>query len=822
MRRFARRIPLESAGPWALTLAMIVVVGGCRVERGCRSPAHGDEAASDGKLSADRAAAAGRASEALVLRVESPFVGEHWFSDPQLRDLLASQVENVESSLITHIRRMEKRSDLSSKDRAGIDIILGLAARDHGATSECAARLKRAWSHPEVEPLADDLRLIVAQIHVDNRQWKSASELLLERRGGPRHALLLAKVQMEMSQPQEARATLLQWDEAELSNALAREFRSAIARISESAPLVELPSAAAAPSDPVDRTPMLAETGHAPAEKRSDAVETSANEAQRTALEKAQSLLNAREYASAARAIDSLLRRYKRASDSIRCEALYLKGTAIFKQRRRADSQRAFADAGQACKKSGQVDLEVKSRYQAARGTYAQGRYEQAGHEFEALARDHRSHSYADDALINGADAWECHGDIERARMIYESILREFPDGDMGEDARRHLLVLDFSQGNLELARTHLESFLRSPLDGDERAKLIYYRGRVHARMGEPEKAREKWLEVLDLRPLSYAGLLALSRLREAGALEVALKRMEQSRAKSEAQVQLNVPEDRDGRRAWTWALLGQGDRARQALEEADIGGWTAALVLARSGQWFASQSKIAKIGNDWRAMPPIGKQRQAWELAHPLVFANDVKKSEEEFHPPELLTFAIMQTESRFDPAQVSWVGARGLLQLMPGTAEASAKGLGMHVNKNDVNRPEVNLRLGVSYLAKLVQRFGNVSGAAALAVPSYNAGPGNVDKWLAERGDWDLDLFVDAIPFDETRNYTQSVLGRWLAYRWLYTAGPATRRVPYLPLNTPGAGQAARQAALAARGQNRGADDDAGAQAGQASAAE
>jgi soluble lytic murein transglycosylase len=53
-----------------------------------------------------------------------------------------------------------------------------------------------------------------------------------------------------------------------------------------------------------------------------------------------------------------------------------------------------------------------------------------------------------------------------------------------------------------------------------------------------------------------------------------------------------------------------------------------------------------------------------------------------------------------------------------------------------------------------------------------------------MTQRNDWDLDLFIEAIPFDETRKYTQRVLGRWLAYRWLYGTGDPKDRVPHLPL--------------------------------------
>ncbi len=86
--------------------------------------------------------------------------------------------------------------------------------------------------------------------------------------------------------------------------------------------------------------------------------------------------------------------------------------------------------------------------------------------------------------------------------------------------------------------------------------------------------------------------------------------------------------------------------------------------------------------------------------------------------------------------------------------------------------------------HLASLVARYGGGDPAVALAIPSYNAGAGAVEKWLAARGGLDLDVFIEGIPYDETRKYTQSVLGRWLAYRVLYGEQGTAERVPYLAL--------------------------------------
>ena len=190
----------------------------------------------------------------------------------------------------------------------------------------------------------------------------------------------------------------------------------------------------------------------------------------------------------------------------------------------------------------------------------------------------------------------------------------------------------------------------------------------------------------------------------------------------------------------------------------------------------------LARIGRAWRTQPPGRPNRMAWEIAHPRPFLELVAVREQEHGVPTLLAYAIMQTESRFDPGVTSWAGARGLMQLMPSTAENEARKAKVDLSSPDrLYDPGTNIDLGVRHLAGVASLHGQGVGAAALAVPSYNAGAGAARRWLSERGDWDLDLFIESIPYDETRKYTQSVLGRWLAYRWIYARKAG---IPFLPL--------------------------------------
>jgi soluble lytic murein transglycosylase len=242
-------------------------------------------------------------------------------------------------------------------------------------------------------------------------------------------------------------------------------------------------------------------------------------------------------------------------------------------------------------------------------------------------------------------------------------------------------------------------------------------------------------------------------------------------------------------RRAEVLARLGLGPEARQELRLGGIEGWPSIAVLNQAGLYAAAQVELANLGTHWRSSPPGVGSRARWEGAHPRPFLEIIGPGEPSHRVPSLLTYAIMQTESRFDPGVTSFAGARGLVQLMPATARGLAKGAGVELDdERALYDPALNLELGMRYLGRLAARYeGEGDGPVALAIPSYNAGAGAVDRWLGERGDWELDLFIESIPYDESRKYTQSVLGRWLAYRWLYGDAPPHERLPYLPLVTP-----------------------------------
>jgi len=141
-------------------------------------------------------------------------------------------------------------------------------------------------------------------------------------------------------------------------------------------------------------------------------------------------------------------------------------------------------------------------------------------------------------------------------------------------------------------------------------------------------------------------------------------------------------------------------------------------------------------------------------------------------------IVFSLTRQESNFDPILRSNVGARGMMQLMPGTAEALARKMGEAYRPGMLDDPDYNMRLGSYYIGNLIDNFG---GSYVLATAAYNAGPGRPAEWVGYCGDprssnVDPVDFIECIPFSETRNYVMRVMEAAEVYRARLGGGTTT----------------------------------------------
>ena len=156
------------------------------------------------------------------------------------------------------------------------------------------------------------------------------------------------------------------------------------------------------------------------------------------------------------------------------------------------------------------------------------------------------------------------------------------------------------------------------------------------------------------------------------------------------------------------------------------------------------------------------------WKAIYPIHYQEEVTRSSSQYKVDPYLVYAIIQIESNFKHKRTSNKGAMGLMQIMPETAEWVIDQAQLPPPLLDmVEEPEVNIAIGSWYIAFLERKFHHNHFAV---IAAYNAGPGNVEKWLKE-GRWDGTYRnMSDIPFGETRHYLQRVLYFYGKYREIY----------------------------------------------------
>ncbi|MDP0561258.1 MAG: transglycosylase SLT domain-containing protein [Candidatus Endonucleobacter sp. (ex Gigantidas childressi)] len=149
-------------------------------------------------------------------------------------------------------------------------------------------------------------------------------------------------------------------------------------------------------------------------------------------------------------------------------------------------------------------------------------------------------------------------------------------------------------------------------------------------------------------------------------------------------------------------------------------------------------------------------------------IFAKYSKKQEIDL----FWVMSIARQESAFNPRARSHAGAKGLMQLMPATAKQTAHNYKIKYRKeSDLFRPKVNIALGTAHLSKLISKFETNK---VFATAAYNAGASRVNSWLKKRGHLPLDIWIETIPYDETRQYVQNVLAFQVIYKSLNNQNP------------------------------------------------
>lgn len=435
----------------------------------------------------------------------------------------------------------------------------------------------------------------------------------------------------------------------------------------------------------------------------------------------------------------------------------------------------------------------------AAKAAYLVGKSHERKKEWASAARAYAripelvpGHSMADDGYALGGIALQEAGDLAGARSLWARGFERHPQGDLAPEIAWRLawgaaLAGDSAEALAWTARSTREVRLdASPTDA---IAAWYWNARWTAwpdpadptrRSTDPEalaRAAAGFEKVVQRWPWHYYAILSAAHLktlapeRLAAASRPAMDRSDAPWMLPAAF--LNRVEVQNAFGLVRVGLLGDAQVELAELDEASLGGAEMAVVTgiqARAGDFLLAHDRL----RSWlKTHPPEAIGPNAWKVmrqAYPQTWWPEVQAAATYGWDPRLF-HSLVREESNFNQQIKSHAGACGLSQLMPGTYKGVAARMGLRVASSDIWKPEVNLKIGAYYLNMLHGRY---RGNSALALAGYNAGEGNVDKWLGLRPDWPTDSFVEAIPFRETRHYVKRVMSTWQTYRVLYGEGP------------------------------------------------
>ncbi|HEY8090894.1 MAG TPA: transglycosylase SLT domain-containing protein [Polyangiaceae bacterium] len=494
----------------------------------------------------------------------------------------------------------------------------------------------------------------------------------------------------------------------------------------------------------------------------------------------AQAWLDAAQPKRATEVADALLKALPRGDKKhheAACKAAIVRAQAV----PRAKSEDAAEAWGDAIARCDGEDAQVTALYYGGKASVSAHRHVEATSRFALVESRFPKHRLADDARFHAALVVYDEGDEAKSLAMLASIPDAYPDGDMKAEALFRVALARLEKGDLDASRASLDRLLAQPTDDrawGSAGRAAYFRARVAQLAGDAADAKTRYAGLVADQPLAFYMLLAYARLRAMddpaarAAVQAAVAREATAPFLAHEHPELATPAfDR-----FTRLLeVGEIDSARREASGAGLVAdtvdpdvcWTVALMYDRAGAPDLGHSFARSRLVDYRSHWPAGRWRLPWQVAFPRPWDDVVGAESSAAGIPAPLTWAIMREESAFNPDAKSGANAIGLMQLVGGTARLLAKGTPTPVDDFSLRRPEISIALGSKLLGQLRSSF---STNPALAIAAYNSGSGAVRRWLGERGGDDFDVFVERIPYDETRNYLKRVLASEAAYAYLY----------------------------------------------------
>ncbi|BAZ45019.1 soluble lytic transglycosylase [Chondrocystis sp. NIES-4102] len=393
---------------------------------------------------------------------------------------------------------------------------------------------------------------------------------------------------------------------------------------------------------------------------------------------------------------------------------------------------------------------------------------EKAIAKFPANAAD----AYRSKAIVHEKFNKQASADASRAKL-----LNEYNDSAAAGEYRWQVAQKLAANGNLEAAWQWMQPLVKSSQAGQEfdfAPKALYWTAKWGTQIGQLAAAETIFTKVVKFYPQSYWAW------RSAVMLGWKVGDFDQLRPLSPdlnfstvyEPLPMGSPALQElyllGQYEDAWLLLQSQIKQPQQLSVEEQ--FSEGILQIQLGAYSQGMQQIWDLANrdspqDQQAWKAIRQTSTYWRGLFPFPYQAQILKNAHKDQINPLLVISVMRKESTFDPNIDSVVGAVGLMQIVPPTAQWVAQQT--QLSNYSLTNPEDNINIGTWYLRYNHQRYDDNS---LLAVASYNAGTGNVNQWLTRYDIKDSDRFVEQIPFAETKDYVEGVFGNYWNYLRLY----------------------------------------------------
>jgi len=400
-------------------------------------------------------------------------------------------------------------------------------------------------------------------------------------------------------------------------------------------------------------------------------------------------------------------------------------------------------------------------------------------------------------AIFEAGKIFERNNQLTDASTTWASLIEIYPQLEISSRGLFLSAITNYRLGKFDLALSQFQRYLLLTSDLEEKAAGYLWIGKIYEKLGNQQKAFSAWNDAAAQDPTGYysqrAAELITGNSPISPAKEVDLKaNFEQERLIAEVWMKstFSLPEDTNfisltpfetdprfiqARGYWD---LGLYQPARNEYEKLRIFYETDPLNLFRLTNHFVEIGLYRSSIYASRQILNLANLNENNTYKAPLwfnhirfgIYFDDItNKAASDYNFEPILLYSLIRQESFFEGFIVSSAGAKGLTQIMPATGEEIANLLKWPPNykESDLYRPVINIRMGANYLSRMRSYF-NYNMFAALA--AYNAGPGNVSRWLEKSGN-DPDLFLEIIPYEETQRYLRNIYTFYRIYENLYS---------------------------------------------------